>query len=80
MPPPWWDVAFDDHLVARWGHGCTLCATGHLAWAWTRVVHGVAVGICLCERCHARDGQHEAVDALLRQRYDPQRFSHNFPP
>ena len=69
-----WTVAFDDHLLKRWGRGCLLCASADVDWAWTRVVHGVAVGISLCERCHANDAQHEAVDALLRQRYDPQRF------
>ena len=68
-------MPFDDHLVKRWGHGYTLCASGTVAWAWTRVVHGVAVGISLCARCHAGDAQHEAVDGLLRQRYAPTRFS-----
>ena len=71
---PDWTVPFDDHLVMRWGHGCTRCASGKVSWAWTRVVHGVAVGIALCPRCHQQDPQHEAVDALLSQRYAPERF------
>ena len=78
MLPPGgdWTVSFDDHLVARWGQGCTLCARGPVLWAWTREVCGMAIGICLCARCHQQDPQHQRVDALLVARYAPQRFPH----
>ena len=65
MSPPWWDVALNDHLCARWGHGCLLCGAGNIEWAWTRVVHGVTIGIGLCARCHQQDAQHGG--GLLRQ-------------
>jgi hypothetical protein len=79
MPAPWWDMAFNDHLVQRWGHGCTLCGRGPVTWAWTRVLHGVAIGISQCARCHREDPQHEQVDALLAARYDPQRWEASHP-
>ena len=67
----YWTVPFDDHLLKRWGRGCLLCASAEVDWAWTRVIHGLAVGISLCERCHRQDLEHQQVDALLRARYAP---------
>ena len=74
MPPLDWTVPFDDALVERWGHGCTLCARGPLAWVWARVVYGMTIGIGLCRPCRRQDPDHQQVDALLHQRYDPQRW------
>ena len=68
-----WTIAFDDHLTARCAR-CTLCAAVPLAWVWARAVYDVAVGIGLCHRCRTQDPEHQQVDALLHQRYDPQRW------
>jgi hypothetical protein len=70
-----WTVAMDAHLTQRWGHGCALCARWPITWAWTRVVHDVAVGIALCARCHREDPEHEQVDAPLAARYDKGRYN-----
>ena len=79
MPAPWWDVAFDDHMCARFSRR-TACSGGPLVWVWARAVHGLAVSIRLCARCRRQDPQHQQVDAHLHVLYDPARFPHDDPP
>ena len=54
---------------------CTLCAAVPLVWVWARVVHGMAIGIGLCRGYRRQDPEHQYVDALLHQRYDPARWA-----
>jgi hypothetical protein len=69
-------VATDDVATTRWRR-CTFCQ-GALAGFAFRVWTGeaVVVGVVLCERCQGLGEALlvEAVDIMMRARYDPQRF------
>ena len=73
MTRPDWTVPFDDHLTARLAR-CTLCGASPLVWVWAREVHGLAISIGQCRGCRKQDPEHQQVDALLRQRYNPARW------
>ena len=68
----------DDHACTRITR-CTLC--GHRAFdmelrCWQH--EGLAVGVLLCPTCWRVDTEvlTEAVDIMLKRRYDPARFGH----
>ena len=68
-----WTVPFDDYLTARHAR-CTRCGAVPLVWVWGLAVHDIAIGVGLCRTCRRQDPEHQLVDALLHQRYDPQRW------
>jgi hypothetical protein len=68
----------DDQACTR-VRTCTLC--GHVAQdmelrCWTGAGEGLAIGVLLCPVCRRVDGEvlTEAVDIMLKRRYDPARF------
>jgi hypothetical protein len=75
QPGPDWTIATDDMLTERWPKGCTRCQRWPIWTVHTREVHGLVVGACLCLDCFTGDRDLVRLDALLRQRYGPQRFA-----
>jgi hypothetical protein len=70
--PADWLPAFDDGLVGRL-HRCTLCGQVRGRGAWWDIMQyaSVAVAVILCEQCRTSDPEREALDALLKARYEP---------
>jgi hypothetical protein len=66
-----WLVPMDDILTGRL-RMCTLCgrrAEGR--WVDVAMIGTLAIGYVICDRCRASDPKHEALIALMEQRYAP---------
>jgi hypothetical protein len=68
-------VAMDDWLTERWPAGCTLCQRWPLWTVHTRDVYHLTVAVSMCLDCHKADPDLSRLDAMLRERYNPDRWS-----